>query len=64
MAVRTTRVIWPMTGNARASEGMIMRPIVSSDALAIPICLTTLKTSRATDYVEFRRALSRLSLFS
>ena len=46
------------------AEGMIMRPIVSSDAIAIPICLTTLKTSRATDYVEFRRALSRLSLFS
>lgn len=46
------------------AEGLIMRPIASSDALAIPICLTTLKSSRSTDYVEFRRALSRLSLFS
>ncbi|MDM8271243.1 LysR family transcriptional regulator [Thermophilibacter provencensis] len=47
-----------------AAEGLVMRPLVPGDALAIPICLTTPKGASSVDFVEFRHALSRLTLFA
>lgn len=47
-----------------AAEGLIMRPLTPGDALAIPICLTTPKSASSVDFVEFRRALSRMTLFA
>lgn len=47
-----------------APEGMALRPIAPKDMIAATISLVTPKGSLAIDHVEFRRALSRLSVFS
>lgn len=46
-----------------APEGFVIRPLVHGDALPVPICLSSLRVSGCIDFVSFRRALSRLSLF-
>lgn len=54
-----------VAGNATgAPEGLAVRPIARGDAIPVPVYLTTLSSSQSTDYVEFRRALAGLSLFS
>ena len=45
-------------------EGMALRPIAPKDMIAVTISLVIPKGSLAIDHVEFRRALSRLSVFS
>lgn len=46
-----------------APEGHVIRPLAKGDALPVPICLSSLRGSGCIDFVSFRRALSRLSLF-
>lgn len=54
-----------VAGNLTGSgPGCVIRPLRAADALSVPICLSTLRTSGAIDYVEFRRALARLNLLS
>lgn len=50
-------------GVTGAPEGFVIRPLVHGDALPVPICLSSLRGSGCIDFVSFRRALSRLSLF-
>lgn len=46
-----------------APEGYVIRPLVRSDALSVPICLSTLRGPGGLDLASFRRSLARLSLF-
>lgn len=46
-----------------ASEGKVTRPIVPSQTVAVPICLTSLKGASTIDCAGVRRVLSRLSPF-
>lgn len=48
----------------RPEEGFVVRPLVSGDTVAVPICLSTLRGAGGIDYVAFRRSLSKLSLLS
>lgn len=46
-----------------APEGFVIRRLVRSDVLSVPICISSLRGHRGFDLASFRHALSRLSLF-